>query len=228
MKKLVILSILAALTLVAPAVFSNATAISNPYKNDTSGEKYVALSFDDGPDPRFTPSVLEILEQYGVRATFFVVGSEAQKHPEILAMINRQGHELANHTWTHPHMAEISAGELMAEVESTNQLINGLTGGENNFFRPPRGQLTKEQGSELEKAGYIVVMWDIGIENSKTSTPGEMAERVLKKIKPGGIILLHDGLLDRTRTIQALPILLEGLRDKGYRTTTVGRLLGKK
>jgi len=197
------------------------------YRVET-GEKMVALSFDDGPDSRFTPEVLKILESYGVKATFFVVGSQAEKKPGLALEIDRQGHELANHTWTHPQMKELDPGQLLSEVASTNLLINRLTGKQNNYFRPPRGELTPGDQADLQRLGFTIVMWAVCLENSQAVTPGQMSARVLKNIAPGEIILLHDGLLDRTKTVQALPLLLEGLKDKGYRAVTVGELLQLK
>lgn len=188
-------------------------------------DKVVALSFDDGPDPLYTIPILEILKERGAKATFFVVGSQAEKYPEIVVEIDRQGHELANHTWSHPDMEKTANNQLMAEVQSTNLLIHKLTNKENGFFRPPRGKLGPGSGAELIRAGYTIVMWAICIENSKMNSPREMADRVLKNIAPGDIILLHDGLLDRSKTVQALPLLLDGLEQKGYRTATVGGLL---
>lgn len=217
--------------LVLPGLlFSPATAFNGRdslFNRPGPREKIVALSFDDGPDPRYTLPILKTLEENGARATFFVVGSEAEKNPDIVRDIDRQGHEVANHTWTHPDMAGVSVSQVMAEVHATNLLINRLTGKQNNYFRPPRGVLTPEAEVELTRAGYKIIMWDIGIENSKMKTPGEMAERVLKSTRPGEIILLHDGRLDRSKTVEALPILLEGLREKGYRATTVSEVLTK-
>jgi len=197
------------------------------YRNDSAGN-VVALSFDDGPDPKYTVPILNILSDNNARATFFVVGSAAEKHPEIVFDIIKNGHEVANHTWSHPEMNNISNDQLMAEVNSTNTLINRLTGNQNTFFRPPKGIIKPESFKMLSDAGFITILWSIGIENSKAATPELMAQRVLENIKPGDIILLHDGRLDRTKTVQALPILLKGLKQKGYRAITVGELLRSK
>lgn len=194
------------------------------YRKQTKN-KVVALSFDDGPDPRYTLPILKILNEKGARATFYVVGSEAQKYPDIIRDIASQGHEVSNHTWSHPEMDQTPSGQVMSEVKATNLLIEKLTGRQNIYFRPPKGILPSHTKERLEQAGFITVLWTIGIENSKTNTPREMAERVLENIGPGSILLLHDGRLDRSKTVQAFPLLLEGLEQKGYRATTVEDLL---
>lgn len=235
MRRMIILSFCVTFLVAALAQYSSflsplppLIARQDPYKPlyryDTD-EKIVALSFDDGPAPRYTLPVLKILNDKGVKATFFVVGTEAEKYPEIIADITLQGHEISNHTWSHPEMDLIALDKLIFEVEETNRLINELTGKQNNFFRPPKGVITAEARKELGKAGFVTVLWAICIENSNAKTPEQMAQRVLDNIKPGDIILLHDGRLDRTSTVKALPILLDGLRQKGYKTVTVGDLL---
>ncbi|HBV99029.1 MAG: hypothetical protein JL50_18725 [Peptococcaceae bacterium BICA1-7] len=188
-------------------------------------EKVVALSFDDGPEPSYTLPALHTLAQKGARATFFVVGSQAAKHPDIILEMTRQGHEVANHTWSHPDMNEVTTGELVNEVKATNQLIEGLTGDKNIYFRPPKGIIGPEGRKALFGEGCQIVMWSICIESREVLNPREMAQRVLDQVSPGQIILLHDGRLDRTKTIQALPFLLDGLKEKGYRAVTVGELL---
>lgn len=116
----------------------------------------MALSIDDGPDPRYTPPILKTLKDKGARATFFVVGSQAEKHPDIITEIDLQGHGLANHTWTHPQMTKIESGQLKAEVSATNLLISKLTGKQNEYFRPPRGELDQQAAAVLNRAGYTI------------------------------------------------------------------------
>jgi len=198
---------------------------SRPVYRTAPAEKVVALSFDDGPEPAYTLPALQTLAEKGARATFFVVGSQAAKYPDIIREMTRQGHEVANHTWSHPDMVRITAGELLGEVKVTNQLIEGLTGNKNIYFRPPKGIISPEGRKALFREGYQTIMWSICIENREAPTPREMVQRVLDNVSPGNIILLHDGRLDRTKTVQALPLLLDGLKEKGYKTVTVGELL---
>lgn len=198
---------------------------SRPVYRISPAERVVALSFDDGPEPAYTLPVLQTLADKGARATFFVVGSQAAKHPDIIREMSRQGHEVANHTWSHPDMNSVTTGELLGEFKATNQLIEGLTGKKNIYFRPPKGIIRPEGRKALFGEGCQTIMWAICIENGKAPTPWQMAQRVLDNVSPGEIILLHDGRLDRTRTVQALPLLLDGLKEKGYQTVTVEELL---
>lgn len=190
-------------------------------------EKVIALSFDDGPDPQYTVPILKTLSEKDARATFFVVGDNASRYPDIIHQMVRQGNEVANHTWSHPEMDTVPPTELISQVDTTSRLINELTGKDNHFFRPPKGVLNDDSKELLAKAGYTTIMWSICIENKKAETPEKMAQRVLDQIKPGQIILLHDGRLDRTKTVKALPLLLNGLKQKGYKAVTVGELMGR-
>lgn len=235
MRRIIILSLTVTLGIAALSQYSSflsspppSIAHQNPYKplyRYPTDERIVALSFDDGPDPRYTLPIIKTLNDRGVKATFFVVGSQAEKHPDIISDMVRHGHEIGNHTWSHPEMDIIQLNALISEVKDTNELISQHTGQQITYFRPPKGVLTSDAREELGRMGFITVLWAIGIENSSAKTPEQMAQRVLNRIKPGDIILLHDGRLDRSTTVKALPLLLDGLTQKGYRAVTVGDLL---
>lgn len=199
------------------------TTPSPLYGIETS-DKIVALTFDDGPDARFTPLILDILKENSVQATFFVVGKNAEENPEILLRIKDEGHEIANHTYSHPEMKNISPEELLAQVKKTDTVVQNITGQNTPFMRPPKGVIDGRQLEILAEGGYQTALWNICLENKECKSPQEMAQRIITNIQPGNVVLMHDGRLDRTFTVKALPILIKGLKDKGFSFTTLSKL----
>lgn len=191
----------------------------------TQGEKLVALTFDDGPDPRFTPQILDILQQYRVPATFFVIGQAAQDHRDLLEREIAEGHEIANHTFSHQDMVAMNEQQIALEIDMTNSLLERITGKVPDYFRPPRGRFDWRLIEACELRGLRIVLWTVGIENHTTRTPEAMADRVVAKVYPGAIILGHDGRLNRIKTVQALPLIITRLRAQGYRFVTLSQLL---
>ncbi|MGE5509347.1 MAG: polysaccharide deacetylase family protein [Chitinophagales bacterium] len=185
----------------------------------------VALTVDDGPDPRFTPGILRVLERERVPATFFVVGENVARHPDLAQREVRDGFELGNHTFTHPDLETLSPEGLRREITRAEQEIYAVTGRRPQYFRPPRGYLTWVDFQVAKDAGYKVVMWSATVENRHALTVQAMARRTIDQVRPGAIILLHDGRLDRTRTVEALPLIIQGLKDRGYEFVTISQLL---
>jgi peptidoglycan/xylan/chitin deacetylase (PgdA/CDA1 family) len=190
-----------------------------------SNEKVVALTFDDGPDPRFTPRVLAILKKYNVHATFFVVGENAERYPELLKKELAEGHTLGNHTYTHPTMTSVSPAQAHLELSKCNAVIEHITGISPRLFRPPKGFYNVKIMQMLAEMGYQPVMWSLAIEHHEVPTPPMMVDRVLQKVQPGMIILGHDGRLNRENTVRALPGIISGLKARGYRFMTVDEML---
>ncbi|MBB5080127.1 polysaccharide deacetylase family protein [Nonomuraea endophytica] len=185
----------------------------------------VALTFDDGPQPPYTGQVLDVLERYGVRATFFCVGLNAGAHAEEIARMREQGHAVGNHTWSHPFLPELSRAQLAEQIERTGAAIAGAGGGRAPvLFRPPYGSRNAEVMGWLRELGTTVVLWDV--EPFDWAMPGarEIAEIVLGQVRPGSIILLHDGGGDRSQTVGSLAPMIEGLLDRGYRFVLVDEL----
>ncbi|MDN5294264.1 MAG: peptidoglycan-N-acetylglucosamine deacetylase [Eubacteriales bacterium] len=196
------------------------------YRGETS-ERAIALTIDDGPDPRYTPVVLDILKENGVRATFFVVGKQVEDYPELARRIVAEGHELGNHTYTHPHVENLGASALREEVHRANLTIERVAGVKPVWFRPPRKKLTLAEKEAVAQEGLQVALWTVALEHKAYKSPPEMVEEVEKKVEPGAIILLHDGRLDRSRTVAALPELIVRLKRKGYRFVTLSELMRK-
>lgn len=192
------------------------------YQGGTS-EPRIALTFDDGPNPDFTLRTLELLARYGARATFFLVGKRIDAYPELARAIVDAGHEVANHTYSHPNLAKLTSQEALQELDLANQALERATGLRTYLFRPPGGNYTTGLVQDLAKAGYLTVLWTAN--TADYSQPGvtEISRVILQGARPGAIILAHTGA---AQTLESLPYVLEALRQKGFRFVTVGELLG--
>jgi len=195
----------------------------------TTQQPVIALTFDDGPHPVFTPKVLNILKRYRVPATFFMVGVQMEKHPDLVNRVWQEGHAIANHTYSHRRLYKLTWDELSQEVSKTEGLVTQFTRQSPRLLRPPWGMYSQQVCRFARQEGYHIVLWTVCVEHHDTPTPEAMAQRVLKKARPGGIILAHDGStgekIDRSRTVQSLPLIIEGLQKKGYRFVTVPDLM---
>ena len=188
-------------------------------------EKIVALTVDDGPDPRFTPKILDILKENNVHASFFVVGSQLEKYPDIGKRLLEEGNEVGNHTYSHPELPSGDTNQIINEIVQGAEVIQKVLDIKTKYFRAPKGLFNNDVLRVANEQGEMVILWSITLEHHASPTPHDMAMRIIDKITPGGIILMHDGRLDRTRSIEALPILIKGLQEKGYKLVTVSELL---
>lgn len=201
-------------------------------RQGTSEFKVVALTFDDGPDPLYTPPILDILAEYDVPATFFVVGRHVEQHPEIARRIVAQGHSIGNHTWSHRSLVPLSVDQTRVEIIRAHEIIQQVTGVDVHLFRPPRGVYSPFAREFLREQGYTIVLWDVTSQDWAEIPANRIANQVLNNTKPGSIILLHDsGNLispvggNRINTVQALPIIIEGLIQQGYTFLTIDELI---
>lgn len=187
----------------------------------------VALTFDDGPQPPYTNQLLNILGDFGVPATFFCLGLAAAAYPELVQRAQSEGHCVANHTWSHPCLPDLSDEQLEFQVRATEAALSDATGQSPTLFRPPYGSRTPPIERKLVTLGQIVVTWDV--DSRDWAKPGRrsIVECVLADVRNGSAILLHDGGGDRSQTAAALPSIIEGLLEHGYRLVTVERLLSR-
>lgn len=211
-------------------------ALPQPLQIRSTGPRRgtVALTFDDGPDPRWTPRILDILKAYGAHATFFVIGSQAIQHPELVARIHSEGHEVANHTYTHPAWLELAPEWRFAlELSSTQRVIEAATGHSSTLFRYPyMTSLAEPEDSDQEvidrpnRYGYRLV--GQAYDTADWARPGtaQIVSRTLAD-PDGQIVLLHDGGGDRSQTVAALPAILEGLRARGLQIVPVSQAIGE-
>ncbi|AFY83700.1 polysaccharide deacetylase family protein [Oscillatoria acuminata] len=186
--------------------------------------KAIALTFDDGPWPIYTEQVLDILEQNDIKATFFLIGQHLKHHSAIAEKVVEAGHALGNHTWNH-HYHNVPREVAAKEIEDTAALIYEVTGFKTEWFRPPGGVLTNGLNAYALSQNYAVAMWSSDARESSFSSSGALVNNVLNGAKPGGIVLLHDGGGNRSATVQALPIIITKLKERGYRFVTLPELL---
>lgn len=177
----------------------------------------VALTFDDGPNPKFTPKILDILKQNKIQATFFDIGNKMLKYPQIVKRQVKEGHLIGNHTFSHPDLILDSEKSIYKELEKTEKIIEAETGSRTYLFRPPKGLLDSQIFRAVQQFGYKIVLWGVGVENHKLKTPQELASRVIANTHPGTIILAHDGRLNRSKTILAIKIIIKELKKRGYK-----------
>lgn len=196
------------------------------YKAESSNqEKVIALTVDDGPWPKTTLQMLDIFKANNVKVTFFWVGSAVQANPEIAKRVVAEGHAIGNHTWHHwyKRMDEATAKK---EIDRTSDLIYQTTGVKTTLFRPPGGFLNNGLVAYAKSQKYSVVMWSLtSADTDPRAKPQAFVNNVLKGAKPGAIVLMHDGGGDRYRTVQALPQIITGLKQQGYRFVTIPELL---
>jgi peptidoglycan-N-acetylglucosamine deacetylase len=183
---------------------------------------HVALTFDDGPDDMITPQILDVLFKKNVKATFFVVGHMVTKYPYMVERIYRQGHDLANHTWAHYRLDELSQNQIEQQVDSVRSLFNFLHIPLVPYMRPPGGRYNNMVLNTLKKQGLTMVMWDVNAadykrENGKFPRPESIVKRVVKQIRPGSIVLMHNS----PATVKALPQIIDQIRSQGL---TIGKL----
>ncbi|GAA0137210.1 hypothetical protein YSY43_40510 [Paenibacillus sp. YSY-4.3] len=204
---------------------------SETFKFSGPEVKQVALTFDDVPDPRFTPKVLDILKKNGVKATFFVVGSRAKKHPELLRRIHREGHIVGNHSYSHPLFKKKSVQEFKSEIERTEKVIERIIGYKPRFIRPPYGEINEDQLKWAKQQGYKIINWNVDSLDWKALSKEKVKRNVLSAVGPGSIVLQHAGGgtgSNLTGTIEALPDIIKVLRNRGYRFVTIPELLSYK
>ena len=207
------------------ALYAEARVIYRHASGD--GRPRVALTFDDGPHPKYTPMILDILAEYGVPATFFAVGANVESYPEIVARIKREGHELGNHTFHHNHVARMSGEELKRDILACKQIIEAQTGESPRLFRPPEGVCNEDVKGICEELGMTIIIWSVDTRDWAHPTPSEIQENVRENTRNGSIILMHDFIGQKSPTPAALRRIIPMLRELGYEFVTVSQLLGE-
>lgn len=194
----------------------------------TAKEKSIALTFDDGPDERFTPQVLDMLKAYGVKATFFVLGKKAEAHPAIVKRMIREGHIVGNHSYRHPLFTKLPVDQFAQEIGQTEEVLNRLIGYRPKLLRPPYGEIDEEQLLWAKNSGYVVVNWNVDSLDWKNLNEEQVSGNILGHTKAGAIVLQHSaggGSQDLSGTVKALPGIITKLRGQGYKLVTIPELL---
>lgn len=191
-------------------------------------EPVVALTFDDGPHPESTPRVVDLLDRYGARGTFFVVGKRAEQYPEIVERAARSGHAVANHTWDHPALPTLPIAKRRAQIRACDRAIAPFGV---RMFRPPFGRQTLPSRLDLWRCGHQVITWSLDAKDWESNDASWIVERLLHGIRPGSIILLHDAIwdgdgaaADRRVLLEALERLMKAVAGR-FRFVTVPELL---
>jgi peptidoglycan/xylan/chitin deacetylase (PgdA/CDA1 family) len=184
---------------------------------------YIALTFDDGPHATLTPKLLDLLAAHHMRATFFVVGQNAAAHPDILRRAIREGHEIGNHSWSHPNLGKMSDEAVRRELQKTDDAIFAAIGKHPTLLRPPYGSITARQKRWIhDDFGYRIIIWDVDPLDWKRPGPSVVCNRILKETRPGSIVLAHD---IHPPTLEAMPATFDQLERKGFKSVTVSELL---
>jgi peptidoglycan/xylan/chitin deacetylase (PgdA/CDA1 family) len=184
---------------------------------------FIALTFDDGPNATLTPKLLDLLAARHLKATFFVVGQNAADHPEILKRAVREGHEIGNHSWSHPNLGKMSDEAVRRELQKTDDAITAAIGKRPTLMRPPYGSINARQKKWIhEEFGYRIIIWDVDPLDWKRPGPSVVTARILKETKAGSIVLSHD---IHPPTIEAMPATFDQLMKKGFKSVTVSELI---
>jgi peptidoglycan/xylan/chitin deacetylase (PgdA/CDA1 family) len=198
----------------APALSYSAVHVDGPF---------IAMTFDDGPNEKLTPELLEILAAHHIHATFFVIGENAERHPEILQRAVREGHEIGSHSWSHPAFAKMSDAAVRRELQKTDDVIRAAIGSRPTLMRPPYGSITARQKQWIHaEFGYRIILWDVDPLDWKRPGALVVTNRIVRETRPGSIILSHD---IHPGTIEAMPATFDQLQAKGFKFVTVSELI---
>ncbi len=195
-----------------------------PIYNVKTEEKKVALSFDAAWGNEQTQTLIDILNQCNVKTTFFVVGAWVDRYPDSVKALVAAGHEVCNHSNTHPHMPKLNRNDMLTQLNSCNQKIKSITGITPVLFRPPYGDYDNALMETVKSVNMYPIQWDVDSLDWKNPTPSQIVNRVMSQVKPGSIILFHNGALN---TPTALPSVIKSLQDKGYQIVPVSQLIYK-
>lgn len=185
----------------------------------------IALTFDDGPDLKYTPRILDILKEKNVKATFFVVGIQVNKYPEVVQRMEDEGHMIGNHSYSHPSFTKLTTEQLKQEIDETDEKIQAVIGYTPEIVRPPYGAINDEVRAELESYGKQVIIWNIDPRDWDGNSVEDMLDNILTNARDGGNILLHSfGSKHVENTVKLLPTAIERLEELGYIFVTIDEL----
>lgn len=213
-----------AVTSTFSAVSASATNRVIPIYCVDTQEKVVSISFDAAWGNEQTNTLLDILDKYNVKTTFFLVGDWVRKYPDSVKEIAKRGHDIGNHSNTHPHMTQLSQDKMTEQLSLCNEEVKKLTGKCPTLFRPPYGDYNNQVVGSVKSSNMYCVQWDVDSLDWKDPTPDQMVSRITGKIKNGSIVLLHNGAKN---TPEALPKIIEAIQKAGYKIVPISQILVK-
>lgn len=191
-----------------------------PAPAPTTGNKVISLTFDDGPGP-YTAHLLDILDQYGAKATFFLIGSKVSGQASVVRSIHARGHQLGNHSWSHPELPKLSVDQIAGEIDRTNEAIRQATGVKPSILRPPYGAVNGVVLEQLRARGMSSILWSVDTRDWADRNSQIVCSRAVAGARPGAVILMHD--IHQT-SVNAVPCILSALKQQGYSFVTIQRL----
>ena len=197
-----------------------APAPTAPAPAPTTGNKVISLTFDDGPGP-YTAHLLDILDQYGAKATFFLIGSKVSGQASVVRSIHARGHQLGNHSWSHPELPKLSVDQIAGEIDRTNEAIRQATGVKPSILRPPYGAVNGVVLEQLRARGMSSILWSVDTRDWADRNSQIVCSRAVAGARPGAVILMHD--IHQT-SVNAVPCILSALKQQGYSFVTIQRL----
>jgi peptidoglycan-N-acetylglucosamine deacetylase len=234
-KRTVILIILAVLIIIGLLVYYSgfkedlanvfSTQRKLPIYSVETDEKKVAISFDAAWGDQFTQDILDILDKYNVKTTFFLVGFWVDKYPDMVKKIHDRGNEIGNHSTTHPHMSKLTKEQIIKELQVTGDKIKAITGYQPTVFRPPFGDYNNNLIETAESLGYYTIQWDVDSLDWKEMGVQPVVDRVSRNVKKGSIVLFHN---NAKYVAEYLPLVIERLQEQGYEIVPVSELIIKQ
>ena len=182
-------------------------------------KKKVALTFDDGPHPVYTPEMLDVLKEKNVKATFFLLGQQVEQYPDIVKRMSEEGHLIGNHSYKHEQLSKLSSVQACTQVNRTNELIYSITGKYPEYLRPPFGDWKDRLDCEVN---MIEVLWDVDTLDWSSQNKDKVVNKVMKNVEEGDIILMHDSYQS---TVEATAEIIDRLQEEGYEFVTVDELI---
>ncbi len=226
MKRYLSVTVCVCIVMLCLVPYARGADYGHVYCKSDDQTKKIALTFDDGPHPRYTEKILDILSEYNITATFFIIGVNAQNYPDSLMKIANSGCEIGNHTYSHKNAGNMSAEELKDEVQRCEDLLFEMTGKRPSLFRPPQGYLSAYTLDVTSSMNYNVILWSIDTLDWSLNPSSKIYTTVMKNLKGGDIILMHDYVSGGNTTCDALKLLIPKLLNEGYEFVTVSNLLG--
>ncbi len=195
------------------------------YRRVENDQMEIALTFDDGPHPYHTEKILDILEKYNIKATFFFVGQNIENYPEAAEKVYAAGHEIGNHTYTHHRVRAMEHGELLRELNRCDDAIYEIEEYRTRLFRPPEGAFDGEVEDAAKIMDYSIILWSIDTRDWEGLHPESIYQNVMSNVRSGDIILMHDYIGRNSPTSAALELIIPALLEKGYKFVTVSSLV---